>query len=181
MRLKKFVSIFLSVLILYNILGYIVVFQSYRFSIRREVKRKIKNALPESELIVIRLTAEDMLNGKNAYKKIDKNEFRLSGKLYDIVRRSTKGDTTLFYCINDKQEEQLFSNLDAHIKRHLDNSGPTRQRSDLLIKIIVKQALLNHYTFQLPDVYSYAYDVANIPLPEFSLPDIPAPPPEFFS
>jgi hypothetical protein len=179
--LKKFVSIFLAVLILYNILGYMVVFQSYRYAIRKEVKRRIKNAVPENELIVIRLTAEDMRSGKNGYKKIDKNEFRLSDKLYDIVRRSTTGDTTLFYCINDKQEEQLFSNIDAHIKHHLDNSGPARQRSDLLMKIILKQALLSQYTFQLPDAYSYAYNLANVVIPEYSIQDIPAPPPEFFS
>jgi hypothetical protein len=178
--LKKFVSILLAALILYNMLGYMVVFQSYRFAIRKEVKRRIKNTVPENELIVIRLTAEDMRSGKNGYKKLDRNEFRLSDKLYDIVKRSATGDTTVFYCINDKQEEQLFANLDAHIKRQTDSNSPARQRSDLLIKNLVKQALLKQYTFQLPDAYSYAYDLANVAIPEYSLPDIPSPPPKFF-
>ncbi len=110
--MRKIIPVFLAFLILYNGLGYIIVFKSFQYAIRKEVKRKIKSSVPEKDLIIIKLTSADISSCKNGYKKIDINEFRLSGKMYDIVRTEVSGDTTILHCFNDTKEEQLFSNLD---------------------------------------------------------------------
>ena len=176
--LKKLVSIFLVFLILYNMLGYIVVFKSYQYAIRKEVKNRIKDAIPENEFTVIRLTNDDVQNGKKGFTKIDDKEFSLSGKLYDIVRSQVSGDTTIFYCINDSKEEQLFANLDEHVKRQMDTSGPLRDRANTLLKNLVKQALLYNYSFAVPESDAHTYSITNTNLPEFFNKNVPNPPPK---
>jgi hypothetical protein len=177
-KLKKLVSIFLVFLILYNMMGYIVVFKSYQYAIRNEIKTRIKEAIPENELTIIRLTDEDIKNRKKGYKRIDDKEFSLSGKLYDIVRSQSCGDTTTFYCINDSKEEQLFANLDEHVKRQMDTNGPLRNRANTLLKNLVKQALIYNYSFAVPESSALTYSLTNTNLPEFFYKNIPNPPPK---
>jgi hypothetical protein len=176
--LKKLVSIFLVFLILYNMLGYIVVFKSYQYAIRKEVKNRIKDAIPENELTIIRLTTNEVQNGKIGFKKIDEKEFSLSGNLYDIVRSRICGDTTIYYCINDSKEEKLFANLDEHVKRQMDTNGPLRDRANSLLKNLVKQALLYKYSFALPESSVVSYTLTNAVLPKFFNKNIPSPPPK---
>jgi hypothetical protein len=140
--LKKVVAVFLAFLIFYNVIGYFVVFKSCQLAIRKEIKQKIKNSVPENELIIIKFSTKDIANGNKGYKKINDHEFRLFGKLYDVVRKKTSGDTSILYCINDIKEEQLFSNLDSHVKSTMESNAPLRQKTNTLFKLIIQHAIL---------------------------------------
>jgi hypothetical protein len=97
-------------------MGYIVVFKISQNQIRKEVKREIKMKLNESELQTIVFNKSE-LNTIN-WLETDK-EFIYHNELFDIVRTSETATTITYYCINDKQEEQLFANLDEHINKHI--------------------------------------------------------------
>jgi hypothetical protein len=168
----------LAFLILYNVLGYLIVFKSYQYAIKNEIKSKIRNAVPDKDLVIIKFSCQDIHSRKNHYKKTDDNEFRFGGKLYDIVRSKVNGDTTIFYCINDTREEQLYSNLDAYVKRYMDNNIPLKEKTNTLFKTLVKQALLHNYSFSMPDFSALKFITANTKLPKYFLNNIPGPPPK---
>jgi len=133
--LRKIISIFLGFLILYNIVGYLIVFKSFQYAIRNEIRTKIENQEDNNNLVTIKLTNNDIRSGLRGFKRLDKNEFTLDGKLYDVVQCKMAGDTYILYCINDKKEEQLNAGLNFHEKCLSDQNIPLRETKFLTFNL----------------------------------------------
>lgn len=107
----------------FNIGGIFIVFKYQQYHVRKEIKKQIKQGVPEDELTVIIKTAEN--SDQFVWVKPGK-EFRYKGTMFDIVRQTTgnNGDIT-YHCINDTQETTLFVNLDKQVKKNMDarNNG----------------------------------------------------------
>ncbi len=122
-------------------MGYFIVFKSMQLAVKSDIKRRIKEKLPESELTVIRLSDNDKTM-HDRMRWIEGTEFRLDGNMYDVVRSERVGDTTIYYCINDVQEESLFVNLDKQVKEQDQNNPQSNQKRTNLLKILVQEALM---------------------------------------
>ena len=122
-------------------MGYFIVFKAVQFTVKKEIKRKIKSNVNKEELHLIKLTQNSINKGENGFRFVKEGkEFILAGKMYDIVRRSKVNDTLYYYCINDTQEEALFANLDKQIKNNFESSPNTRDKTNHLIQNIIKEA-----------------------------------------
>jgi hypothetical protein len=109
---KRTIAILLSVIILFQLTGFMIIFKVKQNAIRKEIKHLIKNGVPQNELIVIELNS---LN-KNNFDWKHSREFSFKGDMYDIVRTDTINQNTfMFYCVNDIQEKELFANLDRMV------------------------------------------------------------------
>jgi hypothetical protein len=168
---RAFAILFLT-LYVYNIAGYLVVFKSMQAQIRREIKMRIKESVPERDLVTIavRVGDEDTLHW------IKENEFRYTGGLFDVVRSHTSNDTTYYSCINDTQEELLFENLDAHIRTQMNADGNPVKAADLF-KGIAKDYCAQSLSFPV-------FTPAGVPIRSTRdilmisfTPDVPTPPP----
>jgi hypothetical protein len=69
--------------------------------------RQIKLGMNLELIEQIAINKNDLINNKLNFIRLDEREFRLNGKLYDIVRTWEIADTIFFKCINDKREEEL--------------------------------------------------------------------------
>lgn len=142
--LKKIIPILLTIVLLYNTIGYLVVFKGLQYSVKKEIKRRIKRSVPENELFLIKVTENDINTHKNGFKFIEKGkEFTLDGKMYDIVYKDIVNDTIYYKCINDVQEEKLFASLGIQVKQTMETSKPIRQKSSHLTQNIVKDAVFS--------------------------------------
>jgi hypothetical protein len=121
--MKRFFALLFLFLYLYNIVGYLAIFSVMQLRIRSEVKKMLKANLPESKLTTFAFCTVGLENDEYPIQWIEDHEFRYDGSLYDIARSYSRGDTTYFVCINDKQEDQLFAHLDNHVQRHMEDSG----------------------------------------------------------
>lgn len=130
-------------------MGYIVLFKISQNQIRKEVKREIKMKLNESELQTIVFNKSELSTIN--WVETDK-EFIHHNELFDIVRISETATTITYYCINDKQEEQLFANLDEHINKHLTNHKSSKKNSLKLIDNNYK--ILHSYSLTLTNFYT---------------------------
>ena len=119
---RSFALVFLF-LYLYNIAGYLAVFSVLQYRIRTEVKKMIKESVPQSELIQFAFYTSSLERGDYHLQWTKENEFRHAGSMYDIVRSHISGDSTYFLCVNDVQEDHLFASLDSHVQRHMGDSG----------------------------------------------------------
>lgn len=117
--------------LLFNTIGHIIVFNSMRFAIRNEVKANVKKNIPLKELILITIDAS---NEKEIYF-LEEDEFLYKDKMYDIVRSERKGNSVTYYCLNDSKEEELFANLNSEVKKNMD-SNPVRHKSQQILKKI---------------------------------------------
>lgn len=126
--MKKLLSIFCVFLFLYISLGYIFIISGLRFDLQRNVRQQINKGLPSSlvSLIKIPITEE---KGDRLFKWLGDDEFIYRGNLFDLVKKEIRNDTIYYYCFNDKQEEQISSNLDDFMKNILQDSKSTQQKA----------------------------------------------------
>lgn len=121
--MKKFVAIIFLSLYIYNIAGYLALFAVMQQRARAEIKKSLKQSVPEHELHHFAFHTPSLDTGVYPIQWIDDHEFRYNGSMYDIVRQLRVQDTTYFVCVNDIQEERLFAHLDSHVQRHMGDSG----------------------------------------------------------
>jgi len=129
--LKKFISISLVFCIGFSIAGFYPVFVNLQYQARQEIKFRIKQGIPDSEIHRIVFDANEKINWVR-----DGKEFRLKNQMFDIIRKEIVSGQVIFYCINDKQEEQLFANLDELVAKQLNDENSSKgNAARLLLKI----------------------------------------------
>lgn len=100
---------------LFSQFGPYLTFKAQQYWVKKEIKTRIKNGVPQSELISF--DANQLMNSKEfVWEKLGK-EFFFKGNLYDIVSATSLNGKFIFKCINDKQEKQLFANLEHLVKK----------------------------------------------------------------
>lgn len=135
-------------------------FRIQQFEVRKEIKKKIKNNVPENELTL--LSFHPSSKEYSEIEWIKPHEFRYKGQLFDIVRQSTGNNGTIHYkCINDKQEEILFENLEEWVQKNIESDN----NSDPSSKNILK--LFSLLYFSSTPVYSYEQYINLLPKSDY--------------
>lgn len=143
MCMKRFLALIFLFLYLYNIAGYLAVFSVLQYRVRDEMKRMLKATVQEGELIKLAFHEPSLEKGLYSIQWITDDEFRFNGSMYDILRSDTSADTVYFVCINDVQEEQLFSHLDSHVQRHMGDTGQAGKLD--LFKDVFKDSHIKYF------------------------------------
>lgn len=140
--MKKLAVLFLLFIFLFNTVGYYIAFKTVQYSVKREIKAEIKHGLDITQLTTIiinkkALSAVEWLeNGK---------EMRYNGELFDVVSSIENSNSITYYCINDKQEEVLFANLDEHINRYIAADKPIKNNA---AKKLIEQVVKLYFSFE---------------------------------
>lgn len=126
--LKRLAAILLTLIVCFNTVGYFFVFKAKELQIKSEVKKLIKESVPESQLTIIRLTQ----GNKYDFIWIHEKEFRYKGSMYDIVKRkAVAAGVTDYYCIQDEKETGLFRNLNTFVKGMMNGNNQTARVNNL--------------------------------------------------
>lgn len=150
--LGAILSGWLVAVILTCTVGEYLVFKSVQFSIRRQIKAQIKASIPEEKLVCIAIATAQP---PKAFRFVEKEEFRYYGKMYDVVKKEERGDSTYYFCIFDEQETALFATLQEDTRREWrDNPKPQRQQQALL-KLIPKFYFFYNIKMLLFDIKFY--------------------------
>jgi hypothetical protein len=121
-QMKKLFAIFFLFVFLFNTMGYFIVFEAERYSIKKEIRNNILLGQTDERVSVITIN-NDQLNKRTSEFELKGDEFMYKGHQYDIIRKeSSNNNTTTFYALNDSKEEQLLSSLDNHIQTITDVS-----------------------------------------------------------
>jgi len=131
--LKKLISIIAISVLLFNTIGNLIVFESTRYCIHKEIKNTITQSIPQNKLIAIIIDNKT----KKDINFVDDNEFLYKGKMYDVVRQQANGDTIIYYCINDNKEEELYANLNKEVKNNMDTNPVKNKTKQILNKITI--------------------------------------------
>ncbi|MES2139220.1 MAG: hypothetical protein V4511_05900 [Bacteroidota bacterium] len=177
--MKKIAVIFFLCVFLFNTMGYFIAFKAVHYQIKKEIKAEIKRKVNPAELTVIVINRQQ-INQIDWYET--GKEMYHDGKLYDIVRNTENDTSIIYYCINDKQEEELFAHLDEHINAHIAANKPLKNKStkklaDNIVKLYFSNKSSHsfnsytHITEQFPGAcFTYLSPTLKInpPPPEFS-------------
>ena len=177
--MKKTLPVIFAFLILFNAGGFFLVFKSMQYQVKREIKSLIKAELPESELTKIKVSTKDAESGSSGFKWYEEGkEFSLKGKMYDVVRRKTDGDSIIYYCINDTKEEQLFSNLNGFMSKTMSNDAARNRVLKIAFRLsqsfydyMSKNTIVWQDQFK---ILNYSYSAKEL----FIAYEVPVPPPK---
>ncbi len=142
--MRRLLSIFLISALLFNIFGYYFTIQIIQKGYKKQFRKHIRyNANDENtEMLVI---SDAIIQQRNSpFKWMEEDEFRYYGKMYDIVKSEKQGDTNIFYCVNDKNEEKLLARFENYLKHHADPNLPFQQKSHRILVHIIKEAIPEH-------------------------------------
>lgn len=177
MFLKRATIFILISTFLFNISGYFIAFKVLQYQVRKEIKSQIKLQLSTSDLTTIVINKAEK---KAILWEEENKEFYHKGALYDIVKSSETRDSIIYHCINDKQEEILFDNLEEHINRYVTTDEFAKNRSaKKLINPSIKLYFVN--SVSLVCEYCYVDTIFSSKQPTYTsaVIEINSPPPEF--
>ncbi len=124
--MKRVAAILIVLLFAFQSAGVFLLFQVKQQEIRSEIKQRIKQGVPEEELVVLTFPNAVLKSSGDDFRWIHEREFIYHGQLYDIVKRVPGSDSTTFHCISDEEETLLFKNLDHMVNREM---GKDKTRS----------------------------------------------------
>ncbi|MDH7515608.1 MAG: hypothetical protein QHI48_07030 [Bacteroidota bacterium] len=132
---KRFVPFGLLALILLQPAGHFILFECLRYQVRREVAQRIFTGLDSSALAVVPIPVELEKGRGNRFHWVEEGEFRLDGRMYDVVCFERRGDTTWYFCIEDEKETRLLTLLEADIRREMRGGEGRLQRIASLLRL----------------------------------------------
>lgn len=114
--------------LLFEVCGETLLFRYYRGNIRASIRGQIeKGTYDKKDLRRFALSVS-----QNEVESLDwhnDHEFRLYGKMFDIVSRETKGDTLYLNCLVDKKETELIVAYENGIGSDHENDKNAIKRS----------------------------------------------------
>jgi hypothetical protein len=133
--MKRFFVLLLVSLFLFNSFGYYFIFTYNRCMIRREMRCLIRANYFEHSCTTLQISDPQT---DPDFKKLNKTEFRYKGILYDIISEQVSGNSVIYRCIIDKQEEKLISGFyrSQEFANRQNNPARTRHAAAMLYHVI---------------------------------------------
>jgi hypothetical protein len=146
--MKRVFAVLVTILFLFNIMGYYFVFSYNQYLVRNEMKRLIRAGCFEDSFIVLKIVNP---SSNSDFKRIDKGEFLYKNKLYDIVSEIKTGNLIIFRCINDKNEEKLLTGFHHYFEFACMQNNPVKARhARAMLYHVITLALPENHLSPLP-------------------------------
>ncbi len=119
--MRKLVLFLLFSLIVWQIIGFVGYFEISHYKIKKEIKSLLKKGVPKDSLTTFKFSDHQMAK----LNWLKKNEFKLKGRLYDVVYNiKDENGFSILSCISDTQEEVLFAKLGQTVANSLGEDQP---------------------------------------------------------
>lgn len=129
----------LTLLLLFNSLGYVVFYQQVRYQIKSVMRAEIKKGMNSERIEKIIIYEKDIAENKIRFKLVEAHEFRLNGKMYDIVKKIEEPGRVIYYCIHDTKEDALDELFSCLIE---SGSAPDKtQPAQTVLKLLIKEGI----------------------------------------
>ncbi|SMO38705.1 hypothetical protein [Solitalea koreensis] len=109
--MKRIVSLILLFILFFQFEGTIFLFLVRHRQIKNEIQLQISSGISDGDLVVLRIPKQLELSSNEIFQRTDATEFRYLGKMYDVVKKVDANDSTLYYCIYDQEDTQVYASL----------------------------------------------------------------------
>lgn len=167
-KMKKCISIIVTLVFLIDIGGYYLWFCISQNSIRQTVSEEIAVGIPPENLTLVIVPVHD----ESGIEWVKSNkEFRYKGEMFDVVRVTVQNQQKHYYCLKDQKEKQLITNF--------NKNNSSRKESGKKIKVF-EYKYSPEYIVLIKKINSGNLKITAVPdLYQSSIVDINSPPPEF--
>ena len=139
--MKKLATISLLILLLFNFVGYRLVFYALQQHADKQLESRLDNeAYNEEDLITIKvpLSLPYLTNWKD-FERTD-GEITLNGKIYHYVKQKVYEGELILMCLPDEQKMHLENAKDDFFKlanELMSNSSSKKSGSDTVMKLVI--------------------------------------------
>jgi hypothetical protein len=140
--LRKATSILLLVLLLYNMLGYQVLFFIRTQALQKEINSTIdKGQIDESKLLVFKVPVPIYHQVDKGFERVE-GSLQWEGRFYEKVKSKLENDTIHIYCLPNEQKQELVNKLNDHIQTHVvDLKTPKHSKPEKPLPTLLKEYL----------------------------------------
>lgn len=175
--MKRVTTILLLILFIYNFLGAGFVYNGWLYSIKKEVKERLKNQQTE-DATLLKIPKGWKRNPPSDFQWHGTDEFQYRGQMFDIIRSEEHGDTTWYYCHRDEAETKLLNNLSRYVSNYLQQHPDEEQKNTFFKTHLDKTFLVSSaVTFLLSRSETITGRFKNISVNSIFL-DVDSPPPQ---
>ena len=128
---KRLFSFLFLIVFIWQLAGFFIYFEIERYHVRKDIKRAIKHSLPQNQYKQFNFTNAEF----NELTWINDHEFKMNGRLYDVVKKNKSNVGISVSCIDDIQETVLFAQLDEATASNLNNQ-PEKAPLKLFVKLL---------------------------------------------
>jgi len=115
---RRILSILILLIATWQIVGFFTYFEWEHYHMRKDIKHALKHSVPQNQLKEFDFTNKEIKN----LTWIKSHEFKLNGRLYDVIKKMPTKNGFHFKCIDDHQETALFQKLEESTAVNLNNS-----------------------------------------------------------
>lgn len=126
---RRIVAILLLFSLVAPIAATFTILHFQRIRIRRMVKQQILSGIDRENLVLLKFSEEESQT-KLSWKH--SKEFAYNNRMYDVVETETRGDTTFYWCHEDKKETRLDRKLDELLASALGKSPQKKKNQQRL-------------------------------------------------
>ncbi len=140
--LRKAISILLLGLLLYNLLGYQLLFYWRSQALEREISNTIdRGAVDESQLLVFKVPVPVYHQTDKDFERAE-GSFEYEGHYYEMVKWKLQNDTIYTYCLRNEQKRVLVDKLSDHVQTHVtDLKSPKPSKPEKPLPTLLKEYL----------------------------------------
>ena len=170
--MKKIIPVLLIILITLNTFGFNLLLdyliQKCKYDFLNEGHHDLK------QVTLLKISNDEQKN----IQRVDDDEIRYKGKMYDIIKETKNNNILYIKCINDRDEDNLFEILFKINKQDNpnDKSEPLYSKNLLIKNYILNENELIHFQYKGCRIFIFSMSGYNSPFEEIILP-----PPELLS
>ena len=178
--MKRLFSFLFLIVFIWQLAGFFIYFEIERYHVRKDIKRAIKYSLPQNEFKQFNFTNAEF----NELTWINDHEFKMNGRLYDVLKKYKSNVGFSVSCIDDIQETALFAQLDEATAANMNNQ-PEKAPLKLFVKLLklayieADSVLLNNKEVEFQNRTNQFHYQSNFS--EFKKQKLLQPPQNFFS
>jgi hypothetical protein len=125
--LKKSLAIVFVILILFNVMGYYVIFLGLQYTNDTRVMRQLdEEKYDESETFTVKIPlAIPYATDSRGFERID-GKFEHNGQFYRMIKQRLSRDTIYVVCLVDSGTKRIDSALGSYVKTFTDQAGDSQ-------------------------------------------------------
>lgn len=160
----RIVATFLFMVIGITIIGFFPLFKLVQYEHWQQVEAKINEEIPPRELTKIKFSK----NEKIEWLRIGK-ELRYRNQVFDVVKYKAINDEIVYWCVEDEEENELMSLLDAFLKKEIeDENSSSEDDAQILLEKIFSELFFSEHLYAVLNFYELKKTYFNYQ-PDFSI------------
>lgn len=109
---------------------------------KRTFKQQLSQHQPKEQLVLIKSVHSTIKN--KFLGLLEEDEFEINGNMYDVVYKKKSGDSIIYYCVLDNDENLLINAINTLIEKNFGCENPFNEKQKKnLLKLFESKYLVN--------------------------------------